>query len=902
MSIRKNTLPFSIFLLLGVWLLGCRLVSSIPGTATPSPPPAATASVSSPAAVHPTPTQTVTDELSPPASETPAARQPTPTPRAPTTTPKPTELRAGPFRMIGPIPPVLLGEVTGLRADPDGSLWVMTTYGYMLLRDGKWTMQPSGHAQTLIGADDAGRMWFFLEGDGSQMYYWDGGPEFTLTDTGWIPVPNPTRLTGRGVLTDPDGRGWLVTEQDVRVFDGARWSVFSWEDLGMPPPTDQDIYTWFTLELVGDPGQIWVGECDWTGPGPDGGGGARWFDGQTWRGAESPVASGCVTAIREDSLGHVWVGVDSDLWRYDPVVDEWERFPPPQPPEGYRFVYITDIAFDPSGEPWPLFPRCGGASCVGAEARYRLHAGEWIEIGEASYSPQILAFDSTGTPWLFLGGLVYRIEAAQLVEPPAAKLDVAAATVDAAGRVWVAGAGAGGEMAVWVLETEEQAADTLAVCPPGSGENITIPSTAEGDNIIEILEPQILAYLSARGDAQGLQATLSRFTLTDSSGTDWQARSQVFTTDVTGDTTPEVVVDLNFFVEGQFANGALFVYRCQAGQYVGGAVTLIGAQIFSDSDPDPGIRAIQDMNANGKPEIVFSYIVVIGTHANFTREFRIIEWDGSQFVDLIQSDRNRPYAAEVLNGDGVIRDTDGDGVLELELTNGVGRGPDASALDRARTDIWAWNGAAFTLAYTQAASPPVFRIHAVWDGDAATLRGDYDDALAFYQQAIFDHQLLGWSQGRIPSDAAYEGSATPTPDLEEHLRLSAYGWYRIILLQIVRGYLLEAQIAYDTLQETFPEGTVGSQYSTLAATFWKEYDASEDLSAACDNTVDYAAAHVEEILTPLGSSFYGFGQRDYAAGDVCPLQLLPSATPMLPIVTFTVEIEDVAAGKQLTFE
>ncbi len=238
---------------------------------------------------------------------------------------------------------------------------------------------------------------------------------------------------------------------------------------------------------------------------------------------------------------------------------------------------------------------------------------------------------------------------------------------------------------------------TPAVCPPGSGENVIISATAAGETIVEMFEPQILAYLNARGDAQGLQAALGHLVLTDSGGQDWQAQAQVLSADVTGDTTPEVVVELLFYVEGQFADGALFVFRCQAGQYVGGAVTPLGGQLFSGRGPEPVVRAIQDMNGNGTPDIAISYDTVIGTHANYTREFRILEWDGRQFVDLIKSGGNRPHAAEVLNGDGVIRDIDEDGILELELVHGAGHGPDAGTPASPRTDVWAWDGEAFTL-------------------------------------------------------------------------------------------------------------------------------------------------------------------------------------------------------------
>jgi hypothetical protein len=403
---------------------------------------------------------------------------------------------------------------------------------------------------------------------------------------------------------------------------------------------------------------------------------------------------------------------------------------------------------------------------------------------------------------------------------------------------------------------------TLAVCPsPGEGPSRPF-EVREGQSVVENLEPQILDYLNAGGDVQALQTALEDLTLPDE-GSGWQSRTQVFSADVTGDDVPEVVLDLSFFVEGQYAEGALFVYRCQAGAYAGGAVAHIGGQVFSGDDPDPGMRAIQDMNGDDVPEIVFSYITVIGTHANFGREFRVIAWDGDKFVDLIQGDGDRPHAAGVLNGDGVIRDNDGDGILELELTHGVGHGPETSALERSHTDVWAWDGQAFTLAYTQAA-PPVFRIQAAWDGDAATLRGDYDGALAFYQQAIFDEALLGWAGGD-----AYDATAA---DPDERPRLSAYSRYRIMLLHVARGYLPEAQIVYDTLQEKFPQGAVGHAYAALATVFWDGYSANQDVAAACGQAVEYAAAHADAVLDPLGSAFYGLGWPDYAPHGVCPLR------------------------------
>ncbi|MFQ5410480.1 MAG: hypothetical protein ACE5FI_18890, partial [Anaerolineales bacterium] len=527
-----------------------------------------------------------------------------------------------------------------------------------------------------------------------------------------------------------------------------------------------------------------------------------------------------------------------------------------------------DLALDPSDDPWPLFALCGGASCGVADVRYHLHAGAWAQIGEPSDAPQILAFDGAGTPWLFTADkIVYRIADNQLLLPLVVEPDVAAVAVDPAGRVWVAGTGPDGERGLWMRKSGAAVTGTPVACS-ASGAQPPEFQLREGQSIVETLTPHIRDYLNARGGAESLQAALGGpFASKDEL---LPARAQVFTTDVTGDAAPEVVVDFGLFVSDENIDGELFVFTCQDGQYEAIAAEPLLGYVLSDDWPDPGVRAIQDMNGNGKAEIVSSSVVIVGTHANFTRLFQIIEWDGSQFTDLIQGGDNQPNVADVFNGDGAIRDIDGDGILELELTHGVGRGPEVSALERSRTDVWAWDGAAFTLADTRAAAPPVFRIQALWDGDAAKLRGEYDSALADYQQAVFDEELLGWSAGRIASDAAYEGGATPVPDSDEWPRLAAYGRYRILLLHAAQGYLPEAQTVYDTLQEKFPEGTVGSAYAALATAFWDEFSAQDDIAAACEAAIDYAAAHADQILAPLGSDFYGFGQPDYAPEDLCP--------------------------------
>jgi hypothetical protein len=408
-----------------------------------------------------------------------------------------------------------------------------------------------------------------------------------------------------------------------------------------------------------------------------------------------------------------------------------------------------------------------------------------------------------------------------------------------------------------------------ARCPEPVPPSPALITTGDLGPIDQIFVAPIKAYLDAGGDPLKLGARLRDITLSDGS-VSWQSKAHVFHTDVTGDSVPELVMDLVFFQPGGYADGYLFVFRCQGGAYRGGAVTWIGGQVLSADDPGPGIRAIEDMNANGVPEIVISRVEVFGTHANHVRQFQILEWEERQFASRIQAESAYPGAAEVLNGDGNVQDFDGDGIPELILNEGVGRGPEASLLDRPRKKIWGWSGEAFELVCSRAQSAPLYRFQAIYDGDDATVCGAYEDAEHFYQEAIFNQDLAAWSPGRLAS-GVIRSDREPTPDPEETPHLGAYARYRLMILHALRGWPLEAQTVFETLQMNFTPGEPGHVYAALATQFWGVFQASGDVSVACNAAQSYAERRAEEILDPLGISFYGAVGREYRPKDICPL-------------------------------
>ncbi len=234
-----------------------------------------------------------------------------------------TTAHADPFRQVVPVPADLQGQITRLEALPNGDLRLLTTAGYALFHAGAWQPYFLAPSQHFIGVDGAGRLWFFPEESPATIFYWDsasagqGGSTYVRADAGWLPPADPDALERRGVLTDGQGQVWLATEEDVRVFADDRWTIFTRATLGMPPASDADLLTEFTLAYSEERQQIWVGVCDWS-EGPTGGGGARWLDtaafaagNVAWRGAQSPVGGGCVTAIAPDGAGRVWIGMAS---------------------------------------------------------------------------------------------------------------------------------------------------------------------------------------------------------------------------------------------------------------------------------------------------------------------------------------------------------------------------------------------------------------------------------------------------------------------------------------------------------------------------------------------------------------------------------------------------------------
>jgi len=314
------------------------------------------------------------------------------------------------------------------------------------------------------------------------------------------------------------------------------------------------------------------------------------------------------------------------------------------------------------------------------------------------------------------------------------------------------------------------------------------------------------------------------------------------------------------------------------------------------------LLAIQDMNLDGIPEMVLEDEIFSAG----VRMYKIYEWDGKEFQSLIWPGAEFYAWFSTPHGRGLswygnwgtnslspfneidgiastasIEDTDGNGTKELIIHNQVPPERHRGISPwRATTDVYKWNGVIF-MWYQVEIEPPIYRFEAVQDGDRMSLLGEYEEALASYQDVISSDTLYGWSLENYEQQLYALNQFTPTPTpipviQDEYDNLVAYAHYRIILLQIIQGDSVSAQATYKTLQEKFPDGTQGHRFAQMAAEFWQEYQFSQSLSEACLTAINYAEEYQNEIFAYLGNTeednSHGSQSHYYTPWDMCPFE------------------------------
>jgi hypothetical protein len=264
----------------------------------------------------------------------------------------------------------------------------------------------------------------------------------------------------------------------------------------------------------------------------------------------------------------------------------------------------------------------------------------------------------------------------------------------------------------------------------------------------------------------------------------------------------------------------------------------------------PTIVGVADMTGDRLPELVTD-ATVCGAHTCYGN-YRIIGFAEGGYRNLV----SREPVGEGDAGDTIslsypeprLEDYNQDGRAEL-LVHGGTIGSAGAGVVRPRTEIWAWDGAAVTLADTQL-DPTEYRHHVLYEANDRMAAGDLDGALLLYEAAINDPALR--------NDAFF----MPTPE-ETYAAISQFAAFRLILIDLLRGDAGRAESRLAWLAATYP----GTAAADGAAALIGGWTGPEGQAALCESIEATLAAREN----PTGAlADLGYGNPGLTAAEFCP--------------------------------
>jgi hypothetical protein len=341
----------------------------------------------------------------------------------------------------------------------------------------------------------------------------------------------------------------------------------------------------------------------------------------------------------------------------------------------------------------------------------------------------------------------------------------------------------------------------------------------------------IQEYLNAGGDTVTLERTLAEWGALSP-----EAPGQVAAVDLTGDDRPEIIVALWYVGDAAAPSGDLLIFGRQGGSYA-----LLYQEGYNPAGPAVRLLPAIDADGDDRQDVVYT-LSTCGAHTCF-ESLEILSWWETSFSSLMGGRLDMPYPTYVV--------TPGRIDAESGSIASVGAEP-----QRGYSEVWEWNGSVFTVTQ-QIWAPPIYRYHALLDGDYALFAEDYPAAVVAYERVIGDGTLQEWG--------AVSGSVDPSV---ERGQLAAFARWRLVLTYLQGGDPGGAQVAYEQLQAEYPAGAVGHDVAALAEVFWGTYAADGSIVDGCLALV--AAAKEDTSVHDFFNVNYGYANPRWEAIDNCP--------------------------------
>jgi hypothetical protein len=345
---------------------------------------------------------------------------------------------------------------------------------------------------------------------------------------------------------------------------------------------------------------------------------------------------------------------------------------------------------------------------------------------------------------------------------------------------------------------------------------------------------EILDYLNRGGSIATLDAYLADV-------------GQLATPSVQLDIDGDLLEDLVFATLDQ-QSGSVQVFRCSGEGY-----ELAYLSVPLPAPAGVSIHSVQDLNGDPISDLLISR-EQCGAHT-CTAVVEALIWHAGRLENRFVGDTS-DLPSPTLD---LARLSDQRVEIRITATGiaSVGAGP-----YRQHVRIWTWDEdqIAFTASVEETLDSN-FRIHRLHDADDAAAAGNFDAALAYYQQVIDDPELDDWLDGEAG-----------------HAALAAYARFRRLTTILELGDLDSAEQALAVLLQEHPQGTDGHGFAALGEQFWAALAGSlgdsgalnaEALEYGCQAAQAYAITHAEQTLDQL---YYGYANRTYGPESICPLR------------------------------
>jgi hypothetical protein len=418
-------------------------------------------------------------------------------------------------------------------------------------------------------------------------------------------------------------------------------------------------------------------------------------------------------------------------------------------------------------------------------------------------------------------------------------------------------------------------------CPAPTHDNVEIKFL----NTVGDYRTQILAYLRAYGDSEGLEASIEKLGINDVRVVDYLTRetapefypdiATVVDGDLTGDITKETIVTIfqanpgvGDSIWGLTYSMAVFVIGCRDRKYQ----TFLQWDGFWDNTVPhqlvgaSGIVSFRDLNANGIRDIVLAQGNNISQQGDTQVYYTVMEWNGKAFRDLLSTKESHVNMLRTFNEEMEFKDVDGNGTIELmapqheyaKFCSGWGRMP--SGPQQVPREIYMWDGETFRFMWVDPGDPE-YRFQAAFDGDHFINIALYDRSKEYYERAIHVSSLKAFSFEEYCPDAG----VITEPD--EPQRIMAYARFRLLELLVYLQKMNDAENMWEYLANNYSETTPGYRYASLANSFWEAYHNANSIDEACSAVRKEAQQFEEDVFGTLN---YGANNPGPTLDTICP--------------------------------